>query len=57
MMFPSTTSALQEKGTSAAGVAAGAQGEAPCAAAEAGYLLASGVDFCRVEEINAVVVG
>lgn len=36
---------------------AGAQGEAPCAAAEVGYLLAGSVDFCRVEEINAIVVG
>lgn len=33
------------------------QDEAPCTAAETGYLLASSIDFCRVEEINAVVVG
>jgi len=36
---------------------AGAKGETPRAAAEAGYVLAGGVDFCCVEEINAVVVG
>lgn len=57
MMFPSTTSALQEKGMSAAGAGAGKQGESPWAAAKAGYLLAGGVDFCRVKEINAVVIG
>lgn len=36
---------------------AGVQGEALCATTKARYLLAGGVDFCRVEEINAVVIG